>query len=88
MIGNGIELPEGGAYQDSHYTYFVHRHIYLFLYDVYVDVLGKEAAAQEVKRESRDHDSYAKAWTWALSMNYDERQAKFMKLKRRYIHPK
>lgn len=85
VIGNGVELLEGSPYQDSHYTYLVHRHIYLFLYDVYVDILGKEVADQEVKRESRDHDAYAKAWEWALAMNYDERHAKFIKLKQSYM---
>jgi hypothetical protein len=87
VIGNGIELPEGTPHQDSHYNYFVHRHIYLFLYDVFVDVLGKEIAEAEVQRESADQGAYAKAWRWALAMSYRDRQNSFERLKKRYKLP-
>jgi hypothetical protein len=81
IIGNDIEAAD-----DSHYNYNVHRQLYLFLYDVYVDVLGESVAKQEVARESVSHDYYEKAWLWVLDMDYSERQATFSRLKERYIH--
>jgi len=84
IIGNGIELPENGPHSYNHYNYYAHRHIYLFLYDVYVDTIGHEYADREVARESSGNNAYSKAWQWALSMNYTKRQAVFKKLKQRY----
>jgi hypothetical protein len=87
VIGNGIDPPEGNKFIDAHANYYVHRHIYLFLYDVYVDILGKEVAQTEVDRESTKPNSfYTKAWAWALAKSYDQRQQSFMSIKRRYIH--
>jgi hypothetical protein len=52
-----------------------------------VDILGKEVAQTEVDRESSEPNSfYTKAWAWALSKDYDQRQQSFMLIKRRYIH--
>jgi len=83
VIGNGIEPP--GSVTNNVNKYYLHRHIYLFLYDVFVDIVGEDIANEEVKRESVYNDAYAKAWRWALAMNYNERQTVFNKLKRRYI---
>src|ERR1035437_2337122 len=86
VIGNGIEPPEDNAFIKSHANYYMHKHIDLFLYDVFLDVLSKEAADYEVKRESVSPESfYAKAWKWALDMDYAERQVVFDRLKKRYI---
>jgi hypothetical protein len=85
-IGNGIDSEEGNPFIESRANYYVHRHIYLFLYDVFVDILGQEAALKEVARESAYPNSfYTKAWQWCTSKNYQQRQLAFARLKKRYI---
>lgn len=84
VIGNGIESSEATVAAKSRYNYYVHRHIYLFLYDVYSEILGKDEAMSEVSAEKLDGRQYYAAWTWALAMNYPERQATLERLKRRY----
>ena len=54
-----------------------HRALYLFYYDAMVDLYGREFADGVVYMERRipgpyDYDA---AWTWALSMTREERQA-------------
>lgn len=54
-----------------------HRALYLFYYDAMADLYGQEFAARVVSMERRipgpyDYDA---AWTWALSMTREERQA-------------
>ncbi|HVV66807.1 MAG TPA: hypothetical protein VHB72_01895 [Candidatus Saccharimonadales bacterium] len=81
VIGNGIEPLYGGPKAN----YYMHRHIYLFLYDVLVDVAGKAVADGEVRLETEmSRPLYGKAWRWALAMTYEERQATFARLKKRY----
>lgn len=71
VIGNGIDVDTDA----SVWKYHSHRHINLFLYDVWVDVLGKRAADQELKAErTNTFDYYRKAWDWALAKSYEERQ--------------
>ena len=54
-----------------------HRALYLFYYDVMVDLYGQEFADRVVSMERRIPDAYDydAAWTWALSMTRAERQA-------------
>ena len=47
VIGNGIDPPEGNEFIESRANYYMHRHIYLFLYDVFVDVLGEQVAKKK-----------------------------------------
>ena len=85
VIGNGIDPPEGNDFIESRANYYMHRHIYLFLYDVFVDVLGEKIAKEEIERESNGRiSSYAKAWTWAMDKNYEQRQRSFKDIKIRY----
>jgi hypothetical protein len=85
VIGNGIDPPEGNDFIESRANYYMHRHIYLFLYEVFVDILGEKIAREEIERESKGRiSSYAKAWTWAMAKDYDQRQKAFEQIKKRY----
>jgi hypothetical protein len=60
-----------------------HRLLYLFLYDAWSDLYGRDFADRMVGIERRipggyDYDS---AWTWALAMTRDERQARLRALR-------
>ncbi len=66
-----LTLPRRGDLDD-------HRLLYLFLYDVWSDLYGRDYADHMVRIERRipggyDYDA---AWTWALSMTRAERQAR------------
>lgn len=59
-----------------------HRLLYLFLYDVWSDLYGRDFADRMVAIDRRipgryDYDS---AWTWALGMTREERQARLRAL--------
>lgn len=61
-----------------------HRLLYLFLYDVWTDLYGRAFADRMVAIERRipggyDYDA---AWTWALAMTREERQARLAALRR------
>jgi hypothetical protein len=56
-----------------------HRLLFLYLYDLYVDLYGKDFADKEVAfgRTLKGMYDYDAAWTWTLAMTADERAAKF-----------
>jgi hypothetical protein len=56
-----------------------HRILFLYLYDVWESLYGKDFADQQVEVEKRRKGlyDYESAWNWALSMNRDERASKF-----------
>jgi hypothetical protein len=61
-----------------------HRLLYLFLYDVWTDLYGRAFADRMVAIERRipggyDYDA---AWTWALAMSREERQARLAAMRR------
>jgi hypothetical protein len=55
-----------------------HRLLFLYLYDLFENLYGKEFADREVAWEKtlKGRYDYDAAWTWALAMTRDERQAK------------
>jgi hypothetical protein len=60
-----------------------HRLLYLFLYDVWTGVYGRDFADRMVRIERRipggyDYDA---AWTWALAMTREQRQARLAELR-------
>ncbi len=57
-----------------------HRLLYLFLYDVWTDLYGREFAERMVSIERRIGPSYESAWAWALAMTRKERQARLKEL--------
>lgn len=60
-----------------------HRVLYLFLYDAWTDLYGRDFADAMVSRERRIRSTYDydAAWTWALSMSRDEREARLKLLR-------
>jgi hypothetical protein len=56
-----------------------HRVLFLFLYDVWESLWGKDFADQRVTFESglRGLHDYEAAWKWALSLSKDERASRF-----------
>jgi hypothetical protein len=59
-----------------------HRLLYLFLYDVWTDLYGRAFADRMVSIERRitGRYDYDAAWTWALAMTREERQARLRAL--------
>jgi hypothetical protein len=60
-----------------------HRLLYLFLYDVWTDLYGRDFADRMVAIERRIPGSYDydAAWSWALAMTREERQARLRALR-------
>jgi hypothetical protein len=60
-----------------------HRKLFLVLYDIWVDLYGKDFADRNVVVESgrRGIYDYESAWKWALAMTAEERAAKFKTLR-------
>ncbi|HEU0099888.1 MAG TPA: hypothetical protein VFQ67_14080 [Allosphingosinicella sp.] len=58
-----------------------HRLLYLFLYDVWTDLYGQAFADRMVSIERRIGPAYDSAWTWALAMTREERQARLAALR-------
>jgi hypothetical protein len=56
-----------------------HRLLFLYLYDLYVDLYGKEFADREVAfgKTLKGLYDYEAAWNWAMAMSREERLAKF-----------
>jgi hypothetical protein len=67
-------LPSRGGLDD-------HRLLYLFLYDVWTDLYGREFADRMVAIERRSGPAYEGAWTWALAMTREQRQARLKALR-------
>jgi hypothetical protein len=61
----------------------VHRTLFLFLYDAWTDLYGQAFADEMVaiERERRGYYDYDAAWTWALAMTREERQARLRALR-------
>ncbi|MBX3562145.1 MAG: hypothetical protein KF780_10085 [Sphingomonas sp.] len=59
-----------------------HRLLYLFLYDVWTDLYGRDFADRMVaiERRIRAPYDYDAAWSWALSMTREERRARLRAL--------
>jgi len=58
-----------------------HRLLYLFLYDVWTDLYGPAFADRMVSIERRIGPAYEAAWTWALAMTREQRQARLALLR-------
>jgi hypothetical protein len=61
-----------------------HRVLFLYLYDLYVDLYGKEFADKEVAfgKTLKGLYDYEGAWNWAMTMSREERLAKFAEVVR------
>jgi hypothetical protein len=58
-----------------------HRLLDLFLYDVWTDLYGQAFADRMVSIERRIGPAYEAAWTWALAMTREQRQARLAALR-------
>lgn len=58
-----------------------HRLLYLFLYDVWTDLYGREFADRMVSIERRIGPGYDAAWSWALAMTREQRQTRLAALR-------
>jgi hypothetical protein len=56
-----------------------HQYLFLYLYDVWLDLYGKEFADEQVRIESerRGHFDYESVWKQTLSMTAQERKIKW-----------
>lgn len=56
-----------------------HRLLFLYLYDLYVDLYGKDFADKEVAfgKTLKGLYDYEAAWNWAMDMSREQRLAKF-----------
>lgn len=67
-----VKLPEFSSLEN-------HKNLDLCLYDILVDLYGKNFADGVVEVESK-HLLYKEAWGWALSLKEEERRKKFTEL--------
>jgi hypothetical protein len=58
----------------------LHKQIDLLLYDLWIELFGKDVADSQVKIESSRIATYKDAWDWALGLTKKQRQEKFAKL--------
>ena len=70
-----FRLPRGAGLDD-------HRTLYLFLYDVWTDLYGRDFADRMVSIERRipGRYDYDAAWTWALAMTREQRRERLRAL--------
>jgi hypothetical protein len=78
--GNALSPIALGLVADSNkpdyrFQNFEHRHVYLFLYDVSKEALGKNYAEQCTQHEQQiDEPGYREAWEWTMGMSFKKRQ--------------
>ncbi len=76
---NNIKIPGKINFKED-----LHKVIYLILYDVWVDLFGKNLAMVSKDKECVINLVYKKAWSWALSFPKEERMVKFQEMKKKY----
>jgi hypothetical protein len=69
-----LVLPNHGGLDDHHL-------LDLFLYDAWCDLYGQAYADRMVSIERRIGPTYEEAWSWALAMTREERQARLKALR-------
>ena len=59
-----------------------HRILFLYLYDVWTKLYGSKFADRmvEIEKKRKGLYDYESAWNWALSLNKEERAAKFKEI--------
>jgi len=72
-------------FKQKNFTEELHKVIDLILYDIWIDLLGKEEAKDNKKVEiSYGDPAYKKAWAWALSFSKEERAKQFQEMREKY----
>ena len=76
LSANGLRAEFG---QDFHVN--SHKLLYLFLFEVYLELFGEERAHRAVELESSRRPSYRECWRWALELSKTERVRRFERIK-------
>jgi hypothetical protein len=83
VVGNNIHVKTGKTYID--WNIDIHKHIFLILHDIRVELYGENFEKKEVDFEISLWDGkgispYKIAWDWALAMTREGRQKLWKKL--------
>lgn len=82
LVGNKVEFNKGKNEQAR--SLEIHKQIYLILYDIWLELYGRDFAHYNVEAESTRGPVYKKALGWVLSFEKKTRQKKFRDLISRY----
>lgn len=74
LMGNYID-GAGPAH-----LFYSHYYIYLFLYDAWVQLWGREFAAEMAKKEEAKPRAYNLAWRRAMALTFEQRQEALKRL--------
>jgi len=82
LNGNGIKLVGKGGKPAADMELEQHKNLSLILYDVWVEVYGKDFADRNVDLDFtlKRTTALRKAWKWALKFSKEERKRKFQEL--------
>jgi hypothetical protein len=77
VVGNNIHVKVRKTY--TGWNTDIHKHIFLILHDVRIELFGEEFAKEEIDFEislwnGKGISPYKIAWDWALAMTKEERQ--------------
>jgi hypothetical protein len=61
-------------------TVLNHKHLYLKLYDVFLELYGEEFTKEAIAFDNQLSLDYKKAWDWVLQFTKEERQIRFEKV--------
>ncbi len=83
IAGNNAHIH----YSEDRYKYFIeyHKPVTLILYDIWIELYGKDYAARQIEYEmssvwkGKAISPYKIVWVWALGMTKEEKQKKFKK---------
>lgn len=83
VVGNNIVIETGKT--DKSWTINIHKHIYLILYDIWVELYGEKFGKKEIDYEidlwpEKEMSPYKIAWDWALSIDIERRQKLWKKI--------
>ena len=83
IVGNNLKFDF--KYEDENWNQEVHKQVDLILYDIWVDLYGKEFADDQVEAEGNllkqeGISPFKVAWNWALSLTKEERAKEFKSL--------
>ncbi len=72
-------------FKQKNFTEELHRAVDLILYDIWVDLLGKDGAEDNKEVEiGYGNPDYKRAWEWTLSFSKEERAKKFQEMRKKY----
>ncbi len=82
IVGNNLKFDF--SYDDPNWNLEVHKQVDLILYDIWMELYGKEFAEKEIEYEISIWDGkgtspYKLAWDFVLSMTREERAKEFKK---------